>query len=144
MPGVNFDTGAFIVFHSPLPVMLTVAITGPAILPLWISSTLASSAMTFSRTDLSDFFPKSTLLYCTQAPFSVKPVFQPLNLSAVSRKEMEAPRSLIAEYLSTCISLVALVTPIPLKVGTTFFIVPSSLKARLSALMDLALSNWGE
>ena len=47
-----------------------------------------TSSCTFS-------FPKSTLLYCNQAFFLPKIVFQPLNGSASSRKAMEIPAGLM-------------------------------------------------
>src|SRR5699024_4903962 len=95
-------------------------------------------------TDFKSLLPNSTLLYCIHACAVLRIVFQPLNVFAVSIKVIDVPTALFLLYRSICILRIAFVRPIPRKVGITLRIVPSSLKNKLSALMERALSKFGE
>ncbi len=71
-------------------------------------------------TECNGLSPKSTLLYRTQASWAVTVAFHPFCCCCVSRNATDTPSGLTALYLSSCISLSALVVPTPRKVGMTF------------------------
>src|SRR5690606_31283950 len=137
---VNF---ACIVFQAVFFGMVISEITGPEREPVRNCNVAPRLEAIIRFIFLGALVPKSTVLYCNQAPGEVNCAFQPLNLSVLSRKSTVTPLSLIMLYLSNCIFCKALLTPTPRKVGRTFLILPSGSKNRLSILTERFLSKCG-